>query len=137
MSSRKFLLENRYPGTPPGIIADPVDVETGEYLSIERTFDPTDAAVFTAIRTVRGSGSSVETVGARFADHPLVDGRLEMFFRQELEFALRPLISSGQIVLEKVEVLKDDDWAELHFHYYNRAAQLLRHGSARVSAIVG
>lgn len=95
-------------GVPPGavaaIMADAIDVATGEYLSIERGFDPTDAAFFTAMRTVRGSGSAVENVGQNFADHTHVDAQLEPFMREEVRLASKDLVDSGDLSVTVVSV---------------------------------
>ncbi len=117
------------PGEPVGILADAVDPKTGEYLSLERGFDPTDAAVLTALRTVRGSGSAVLEVGQRFQDATHVTAATETFLFQEVELALRHLVRSGQIRLERVVVLADPktDFAEVAIFYANlgRAADRL------------
>ena len=68
---------------PPGILADAIDPETGEYLSLTRGFDPTDAAVLTALRTIRATGSAVENVGHRFVDMELVGPDSPSFLEQE------------------------------------------------------
>jgi hypothetical protein len=131
-----LLLSNQRQGEPPGILADAIDLETGEYLSIERSYDPTDAAVLAALGTVRDSGSAVQDVGQRFHEHPLIDDRLELFFRQEVDFALRNLTRSGQVRLERVAVTTGDDWAELSVFYTNVSAQKTRTASVRVTEIV-
>lgn len=109
------------PGAPTALLADPIDFETGEYLSIERGYDPTDAAVMTALRTVRASGSAVEDVGQKFREHQLVDLGLPTFFREEVSFALRHLVDSGQIRLLSVAVVTLDDTGEVQIHYINVA----------------
>lgn len=111
------------PGEPIGILADPINPKTGEYLSIERGFDPTDAAVLTALSTVRGSGSAVLEVGQRFRDATHVTEATGTFLRQEVDLALRHLVESGQIRLERVVVLADTtaDYAEVAVYYVNLA----------------
>lgn len=109
------------PGEPIGMLADPIDVTTGDYLSIERGFDPTDAAVLTAVRTVRGSGSAVENVGQRFADHPRVDNQLEPFMREEVRLTLDHLVQAGDIAIERVTVTPIGDSCETYIEWRNLA----------------
>jgi hypothetical protein len=111
------------PGEPVGILADPIDPRTGEYLSLERGFDPTDAAVLTALRTVRGSGSAVLEVGQRFQDATHVTDATATFLFQEVELALRHLVHTGQIRLERVSVVAEPgkDFAEAAIFYVNLA----------------
>jgi len=111
------------PGAPPGILADAIDPETGEYLSIVRSYDPTDAAVLTAIRTQAKSGSAVQNVGQKYHEATHVLPSLPDFLRQETEWALRHLTESGQISLETVDVVEGDDWAEVQIEYINVARQ--------------
>lgn len=114
-------IEHVEPGAPVGMLADPIDPQTGDYLSIERGFDPTDAAVLTALSTVRGTGSAVLETGQRFRDATHVTPATATFLRQEVELALRHLIESGQIRLESVSVLTGEDYAEVAVHYANLA----------------
>lgn len=111
------------PGRPNGVLADPIDATTGDYLSIERGFDPTDAAVITAVRTVRASGSAVEDVGQRFADHKFVDNKLEPFMREEVRLALKHLTERGDLSIDKVSVTLFGDGAETYVEWQNVARQ--------------
>lgn len=103
------------------MLADPIDVKTGEFLSIIRSYDPTDAAVLTALGTVRGSGSAVLEVGHKLASYPRVDEGLETYFREEVSFALRHLVDDGQIRLKAVQIVKLEDAAEAQVFYVNLA----------------
>lgn len=110
-------------------MADAIDVATGEYLSIERGFDPTDAAFLTAMRTVRGSGSAVENVGQNFADHPRVDPKLGPFMREEVRLATKTLVDSGDLLVQNVSVKSLGDGAEVYIEWKNLArdkAQAIR-----------
>jgi len=111
----KFAFSN----TPIAMLADPIDPATGELLSIERGFDPVDAAVINALRTRRGSGSAVESVGQRFRDATHVTPQLASFMREEVRLALLSLSSSNQIRLESVEVVEGDDYADVIIEYVN------------------
>ena len=135
MSAAFFLPNTKAGDGPPGILADAIDFATGEYLSIERSYDPTDAALFTAVRTVRGSGSAVEDVGQRYHEHPLVDDGLEMFLRQETEFAVRHLTESKQIKALSVAIATADDYGEVAYKYENIAQQRERTALARMNEI--
>lgn len=106
------------PGAPPGILADAIDPVTGDYLSIERGFDPTDAAVLTALTVQRGSGSAVETVGQRYQDLERVDDTAAQFLAAETERALKRLVDSRQVIVDSAALL-GDDWAEVHVSYRN------------------
>jgi hypothetical protein len=107
------------PGAPAGILADAIDPATGEYLSIERGFDPTDAAVLTALTTKRGSGAAVTDVGQRYLDLQRVDSTAPQFILAETERALKRLIDSRQIALDRVTPVLGDDWAEAQVVYQN------------------
>ncbi len=122
-----FLLEEHTgPGSPPAMLADPVDPKTGEYLSISRSFDPTDGAVLTALSIERGSGSAVQNVGQRFRDATHITPQLSSFFQQEVAQALRHLTASKQIRLESVTVVTEDDTVNLYVRYVNLARQQKR-----------
>ncbi len=114
------------PGAPPAILADPIDPHTGEYLSIERGYDPTDAAVLTALTTIRGSGSAVLETGQRFRDATHVTRAAATFLRSEAELALRHLIEAQHIRLESIDVVQGDDFLELAVRYINLARGELR-----------
>lgn len=106
------------PGEPIAMLADPIDPVTLEYLSIERGFDPVDAAVVTSVRTKRESGSAVENVGHRYQDHPRVDEHLEQFMREETGLALEHLTDAGEIAF-KLAVQTEGDTANLHLEFRN------------------
>jgi hypothetical protein len=135
--SKEFLVEQKFPVEVPAMLADPIDFRTGEFLSIEQGYDPTDGAVFTALRTVRGTGSAVQDVGQKFHEHQRVDPQLEPFMREETSFALQHLTETRQIELESVGVLMDDDYAELQLKYFNVAEQQQRIAQARTTELVG
>lgn len=124
-------------GEPIGMLADPVDPVTGELLSIERGFDPTDAAVITALRTVRGSGSAVEDVGHKFRDAKLITPQLESFFREEVRLALEHLTSTRQIELVRVDYVEAGDTVEVQVHYWNVARNEARMLPLALGQLVG
>jgi hypothetical protein len=124
-------------GEPIGMLADPVDFATGELLSIARGFDPTDAAVFTALRTVKASGSAVEDVGHNFRDAKLITPQLESFFREEVRLALDHLTSTKQISLERVEYVEVGDTVEIQVHYFNVARSQARMVPLALNQLLG
>jgi hypothetical protein len=116
-----LFLETNFtsPSGVVGWLADPIDVATGDYLSIEKGFDPVDAAVLTAFRTVRGSGSAVEQVGQDFAAHPRVDPQLEPFMREEVRLAVKNLTDAGDVAIQKVTVTPYGDTADIYVEWSN------------------
>jgi hypothetical protein len=134
-----FLLDTA--GVPPGavvaMLADPIDVATGDYISIERGFDPTDAAFLTCMRTVRGSGSAVENVGQRFSDHTHVDPQLEPFMREEVRLASKDLVDAGDLELQTVMVTPKDDSAEIYVEWLNVARNKAQSAKLPPSLLVG
>lgn len=107
------------PGDPPGILADAIDPATGEYLSISRGFDPTDAAVLSSLTIRRASGSAVSNVGQRYHDLKILDDGAAQFISAETSRALKPLVDSKQIKLDSVEPTVGTDWAEVKVAYQN------------------
>lgn len=107
--------------SPPVILADAIDPTTGELLSLTRGMDPTDAAVITALRTVRGTGASVRAVGQRFADVTHVDDAAAQMLEHLTRAALRHLVEDRQIRIERIAVTADQntDWAEVVVAYEN------------------
>jgi hypothetical protein len=124
-------------GEPLGMLSDPIDFATGELLSIERGFDPTDAAVFTALRTVRGSGSAVEDVGQKLQDAKLITPQLVTFFREEIRLALEHLVTAKQIRLESIDVQTQDTAAEITVTYWNVARGKSRTVSLPLNQLLG
>lgn len=110
------------PDEPIAMLADPIDFETGELLSIERGFDPVDAAVITALRIERGSGSAVEDVGQQYRKATHVDPALPALLREETRLALEHLVDAGDITFA-VEPVTADDYADLQIRYQNVARQ--------------
>lgn len=110
----------------PAFLADDIDPATGEYRSILSGADPTDAALLVALTTVRGSGVSVMETGQKFNQARMISPSLERYLREEVDFALRHLVEARQIRIDRVSVVKGDDWAELAVLYTNLATQVQR-----------
>lgn len=110
------------PDEPIAMLADPIDCETGELLSIERGFDPVDADVLFALRVERGSGSAVEDVGQQFRKATHVDPALPALLREETRLALQHLVDVGDVSFTGSTVTADD-YADLQIRYQNVARQ--------------
>lgn len=106
---------------PAGFLADPIDFEDGELLSLEHGIDPTDAWVITQLRTVRASGSAVDSVGRDFSDVTHTTERHANILRQEVLIALAPAIDSKAI--SNVTVTPETDESSLEIlarvHWHN------------------
>lgn len=113
--------EHDGPGSPPIILADAIDPDTGEYLSLTRGYDPVDGAVLEAFRVERRSGSATMNDGQRFRDAEHVDPKAPDFFRQEGRLALARLIDAGLVTLNRVEVAPKGDTVNASFFYWNKA----------------
>ncbi len=124
-------------GTPIAMLADPIDPATGELLSIERGFDPVDAAVINVMRTVRGSGSAVEDVGNRFVDAKKITPSLEAFLREEVRLAFAELVAANQVRLEEVRLETLDTEAGLLVAYTNVPAEQARKAFLPLGSLLG
>lgn len=107
---------------PPGIIAWAKDPATGEFLSISKGFDPTDAAVLAAISIVRDSGSAVLDIGQKYNEIERVDDQAVSQLIGQTRTALERLELSGQIQIKSITVDAEptNDWAEVTLTYFNR-----------------
>jgi hypothetical protein len=114
---------------PAGILADKIDPNTNDFLSIVVGDDPIDAQVSVAFRTERRSGAAVMDTGQRFLDiRKLTDDADELIMGEARE-ALRLLLQREDIELESAAVVRGADagtgadWAELTVAYINRRSQ--------------
>lgn len=112
-----FVPVNVTDDDPIAWLADPIDPATGELLSIERGFYPTDADVITALRTERASGSAVSDVGQQFNKAKRVDPQLPEFLRQETVLALKHLTDSGDLRLDRIDATGAGDTGLLSIQY--------------------
>jgi len=125
-------IDDHVQGAIVAIEADAIDPATGEYLSLLDSVDPTDAAVLLALSTKRGSGSTVIDKGQRFSDLQLNTDTAPQFLLGEAELALKRLVVTRQIKLEKAKVLRGPDWNELQLEYRNLAERRPDSDTARV-----
>jgi hypothetical protein len=108
------------PDEPIAMLADPIDFETGELLSIERGFHPVDADVITSLRTERATGSAVQDVGQRFRDMTHIDEKSPAFIREETRIALQHLLDAREVELS-ITPVAEGDTGELQLAYKNLA----------------
>lgn len=126
------------PGEVVPILADPIDPLTGEYLSLFRGFDPTDAAMLTAFRTKRGTGSAVANVGQRFSDAKKIDPYLEPFLREEVRLASKDIVDAGDATIDSVTLNEVGGTAvELYVKWQNVARQKQQAAALPLNGLVG
>ncbi len=103
-----FLVPLNYviEGEPPAFLADAIDPRTGEFLSIEQGFDPTDAWVLHQLGLARGTGSAVLDDGRDFSDVTHVDDRRQRILDQEIRRPLRRLVEEREIEILKLTIEK-------------------------------
>lgn len=114
-----------------GVLADAIDPDTGEYLSILSGFDPLDAWVMQQFMVTRGSGSAVLEHGKDFSDVTHQTPWHEEVFRQEILRPLKPVIESKEIVVKRVEVRAEGDALVGYLTYRNVARDTERTISTR------
>ena len=115
-----FLVPLNYviEGEPPAFLADAIDPMTGEFLSIEQGFDPTDAWVLHQLSLQRGSGSAVLNDGRDYSDVTHVDEPRRRILEQEIRRPLKPLLDSREIEILKLTVTEvGTDGFEGHLSY--------------------
>lgn len=121
------------PAPPPGVLADQVDLRTLDVTSLFHGLHPIDEQVLTALTTVRNSGACVAEVGARFVDVQKLDADAAKRIESEARIALKRLIARKDIALVGIEVLSEDDWAEVTVKWKNlRAVDSKRVRSTRL-----
>jgi hypothetical protein len=113
----QVLLDSQKP--PPAILADLVDPTTHELTSLFTGDDPVDAQVKIALSRVRGSGVSVTRIGQRFGDVRKLDEDAKTVIQREATFAMKPLVDSGVVRVEKSEVTIGPDWFEVRVVWTN------------------
>ena len=84
----------------PAILADKIDPDTGDFLSIVEGWGIVDGAVIHAMRVERGTGASVRETGNRFKTVRHVEEQNAELLESLAEEALRPLIDQGMARLD-------------------------------------
>lgn len=110
------------PSDPPAILADAVDPQTGEYLSISRGMDPVDQQVLIALTLKKGSGAAVADDGQEFEKIRKVDESSSRLIDAEARRALARLVQQRDIRVRSVLPNSDSDWAEVVVNYENARA---------------
>jgi hypothetical protein len=96
------LTRNEATLPPVPILADQIDPQTGEYLSLEDSATIADGLVVTLLRTTRDSGAAVLGVGQRFRDIRNVNDDSGTLTESIARQALQPAIEAGVIALRAV-----------------------------------
>jgi hypothetical protein len=93
-------------GSPSPLLADAWDPSTRDYSSLSAGFDVVDAAVITALCTVRGSGASVMEVG--LGEIPAkITSAVENEIESGVRLALQALSRAGDVRVRRVDVAVD------------------------------
>lgn len=87
---------------PVPILADDIDPKTGEYRSITRSANLSDATVSYLLSIQRGSGAAVRSFGHRLREIRQVEEQSVELVASYLRQALEPATKSGMIRLDKV-----------------------------------
>lgn len=106
-------------GAPALFLADAIAPDTGEYRSIQRGVDPTEAAAVELLRVRRKSGSAVQDQGQRFDQIQFVDDQLAFLVRSEVEYAWRNLIATRQIRVDELTIEGEGDTANVRILFTN------------------
>jgi hypothetical protein len=104
---------------PPIILADAIDPQTQEYVSLERGLDPVDAAVAFTVSVERDSGSAIQGVGHAFREIRYVAPDLAVRAEAAGREALRHLVSAGVVEILGVDVEAGRDGVETTIRYMN------------------
>lgn len=95
------------PAKPPGILADPIDPKTGEYLSIVKGFDPIDAQVLLALTVKRASGAAVLEDGQSYSEIKKIDDSATSLIESKTRTTLGRLTDRRDIAIDALEPLAD------------------------------
>jgi hypothetical protein len=122
------------PTDPPAILADAVDPETGEYLSISRGMHPIDQQVLIALVVQRNSGAALTDDGQEFGKIRKLDDTAARLIDGEARRALARLVEQKDIRIRAVypNASPDNDWAEVGVEYENLRARASRRRLAKV-----
>ena len=89
---------------PPGILADDVDVKTGEILSLFRGQDPVDAAIAHQFRIRHRAGELTAEQGSRFHEITHNDENAATAATQEARRIMAPFVERGDAAIERIVV---------------------------------
>lgn len=116
-----FFVPQRFATDPPGVLTRAYDPQTFQLGSLMRGRDPIDDQVIVALTRVRGSGSAVEDIGARFLDVGELTEGAASELAAEARFALRHLVARRDIDLTRATsaVFPELQAAEVVVEYLN------------------
>jgi hypothetical protein len=98
------------PAKPPVLMADNIDIETGDFASIFWGPHPIEAAIRDAFRFWRGTGAAVQDVGQAFAEIKKKTSTAERDIRDEALRILKPFVDRAEIEILTLTV--DTELAE-------------------------
>lgn len=79
------------------MLAEKIDVGSGDLLSLVEGLDPVDAWVLTQLRTIRGSGSAVQDQGHNLTGIENNDATAPALIAYEIDRMLKPAVDRGDI----------------------------------------
>src|SRR6186997_1110882 len=82
---------------PVPILADQIDPNTGDYLSLDESATIADGLVVTLLRTQRATGAAVLEFGQRFRELQNVDGETTGLAESMAREALQPARDAGVV----------------------------------------
>lgn len=89
-------------GAPSPLLADNIDPETHDFVSLFTSVHPIDAQVILAMKLERGSGAAVMQDGIRLRDITKMDDGAKNQIRSRIVQALSRLTKAGDIILKSV-----------------------------------
>lgn len=104
---------------PPVILADAIDPETGEFVSLERGLDPVDAAVAWTVSVERDSGAAIQGIGHGLRTITHVAPDLAVTAEALAREAVGHLTRENLIALRGISVEAGRDGAEVTISYLN------------------
>jgi hypothetical protein len=114
------------PNTPAQYLAEPIDVATGELLSIVDGLHPVDAIVVEQVRVRRGSGAAVTDQGQAFDRIQYNDRSAAAALTFEAHAIFDPLVAKGWVEIVSIETQAGEDQgdtARLRVTYKNLMLQ--------------
>ena len=94
---------------PSPLLADNIDPNSHDYVSLTETVHPIDAQVILALKLDRGSGAAVENDGIRLRDIRKMTDDAQTQIKSRVREALGRLISAGDVRLVGVSF---ENWDE-------------------------
>jgi hypothetical protein len=118
---------------PSPLLADAIDINTGEYTDLFAGEDPIDAQVKIACKTTLASGSAVSDIGQELNKIRKLDDGAPLEIEAVLRAALATLIGRGDIQLLGVDVETGGQEGDSLVRYVNMRSPDRRVRTARIS----